>query len=212
VVEVIRRVRAVEVGMEKEILVIDGASRDGTREAVAELAGKDVILIAEDVARGKGTAVRTGFEHASGDIVLIQDADLELDPAEFPRLLAPLVSGAADAVLGVRFAHGRGTTPWIGYLGNRGLSLTASVLFGTWLNDILTAYKVMRTDIARSLPLRCKGFDLDAELVCQLVKRGLRLVQVPVHYEPRTVQQGKKLGRSAAWGVLLAIFRVRLQG
>jgi dolichol-phosphate mannosyltransferase len=184
VVPLLQRVRAVDCGMPKEIIIVDGASTDGTREALAALPpAEDLVLLLEDAARGKGRAVRSGFERATGDIVMVQDADLELDPSEIPALLAPLLSGKARAVFGSRF-KGR-------------------------LTDILTCYKVLRTDLARSLALECNGFDLDAEITCRLLRAGERIVEVPVSYAPRSVDEGKKLSPAVGWSVLHAILRVR---
>lgn len=209
ILEVIERVRAVDVGAPKELIVVDGASTDGTRELL-ELV-RDIVLIPEEEARGKGAAVRAGIERATGEVVVIQDADLELDPAVFPSMLALIESGQSDVVYGVRFARGRGAAPWPSYLGNRAFSLLASALFLQPINDILTAYKMMRTEVARSLPLTCRGFDLDAEITCRLMKAGYRIAQVPVVYRPRSRAEGKKLGLSAGWGVVVAIARVRFE-
>jgi glycosyltransferase involved in cell wall biosynthesis len=211
VLPLIERVRAVDCGMEKELIIVDGASTDGTREALQALpAAGDLMLVLEDVARGKGRAVRTGFERATGDIVMVQDADLELDPREIPTLLAPIVEGRTRAVLGSRFqGRGRGSTPFVGYAGNVALTLAADALFLARLTDILTCYKVMRADLARSLDLRCNGFDLDAEIACRLLRSGEKIVEVPVSYAPRSVDDGKKLSPAVGWSVLRAILRVR---
>jgi dolichol-phosphate mannosyltransferase len=209
ILEVLERVRMVDVGVPKELIVVDGASTDGTRELL-ELE-RDIVLIPEAQPRGKGAAVRAGIERATGDVLVIQDADLELDPGVFPTMLAFIERGTSDVVYGVRFARGRGEAPWLSYLGNRGFSLLAGALFLHPLNDILTAYKMMRTEIARSLPLTCRGFDLDAEITCRLLKAGHRIAQVPVSYRPRSRDQGKKLGLSAGWGVLRAILKVRFE-
>lgn len=207
----IERVRAVDCGMPKEIIVVDGASTDGTREALQALppAG-DLVLVLEDAARGKGRAVRTGFARATGDIVMVQDADLELDPGEIPSLLAPIVAGETRAVFGSRFkGRGRGTTPLVGYAGNMALTLAADVLFFARLTDILTCYKVLRADLLRSLDLRCDGFDLDGEIACRVLRVGEKIVEVPVSYAPRGADEGKKLSPRVGWSVLLAILRVR---
>lgn len=211
VVPLIERVRAVDCGMPKELIVVDGASTDGTREALLALGeAPDLVLVLEDRARGKGRAVRTGFARATGDIVMVQDADLELEPAEIPSLLAPIVEGRTGAVFGSRFkGRGRGATPLVGYAGNFGLTWVANLLYFTRLTDILTCYKVMRTDIARSLDLRCNGFDLDAEITCRLLRGGHRIVEVPVTYNARSVDEGKKLSPGVGWSVLRAIVRVR---
>jgi len=212
VVSLIERVRAVDCGMPKELIVVDGASTDGTREALLALPpSDDLVLVLEDAARGKGRAVRTGFERATGDIVMVQDADLELDPEEIPSLLAPIVEGKTDVVFGSRFrGRGKGPTPLVGYIGNFALTWAANVLFLTRLTDILTCYKVLRTDVARTLDLRCNGFDLDAEITCRLLRDGHRIVEVPVTYNPRSVDEGKKLSPSVGWSVLRAIVRTRL--
>lgn len=212
VVPLVERVRAVDCGMPKEIIVVDGASTDGTREALLALPqGADLVLVLEDVARGKGRAVRTGFERATGDIVMVQDADLELDPSEIPSLLAPIVAGRTDVVFGSRFkGRGRGPTPLVGYAGNFGLTWAVNILYLTRLTDILTCYKVMHADVARSLDLRCDGFDLDAEITCRLLRDGHRIIEVPVTYEPRSVEDGKKLSPTVGWSVLRAIISTRL--
>ncbi len=211
VIPLIERVKAVDCGMPKELIVVDGASTDGTREALLALSpSDDLLLIFEDAARGKGRAVRTGFDRATGDIVMVQDADLELEPGEIPSLIAPIVAGTTDVVFGSRFrGRGKGSTPWVGYIGNFGLTWVANVLFLTHLTDILTCYKVLRADVARSLDLRCNGFDLDAEITCRLLRDGHKIVEVPVTYTPRTFDEGKKLGPSVGWSVLRAIFRTR---
>lgn len=211
VLELIQRVRAVDCGMEKELIVIDGASTDGTREALLALKGApEIVLVLEDRARGKGRAVRTGFERASGDIVMVQDADLELDPHDIPSLLVPILAGRTDVVFGSRFKdRGRAATPLVGYLGNAALTWITNVLFLARLTDILTCYKVMRADVARSLDLRCNGFDLDAEITCRLLRDGHRIVEVPVRYNARRVDEGKKLSPGTGWSVLRAIIRVR---
>ncbi len=212
VVALIERVRAVDCGMPKELIVVDGASTDGTREALLALSpADDLMLVFEDAARGKGRAVRTGFERASGDIVMVQDADLELDPSEIPSLLAPIVAGRTDVVFGSRFKErGRGATPLVGYAGNFGLTWAANILYFTRLTDILTCYKVMHGDVARALDLRCNGFDLDAEITCRLLRDGHKIVEVPVTYEPRDSHQGKKLSPGVGWSVLRAIVGTRL--
>jgi glycosyltransferase involved in cell wall biosynthesis len=211
VVPLIDRVRAVDCGMPKELIVVDGASTDGTREALLALPpSDDLILVLEDAARGKGRAVRTGFDRAAGDIVMIQDADLELEPGEIPSLLAPISAGKTDVVFGSRFrGRGKGTTPWVGYVGNSGLTWATNILYFTRLTDILTCYKVLRADVARSLDLRCNGFDLDAEITCRLLRDGHKILEVPVTYNPRSVEEGKKLSPSVGWSVLRAIVLTR---
>jgi glycosyltransferase involved in cell wall biosynthesis len=211
VMELLERLRSVDCGMPKEIIVVDGASTDGTRDALEQLRGaSDVVLIFEDAARGKGRAVRTGFDRASGDIVMIQDADLELDPVQIPSLLAPIVAGESDVVFGSRFkGRGRGPAPFVSYVGNKALTWASNILYLRHLTDILTCYKVLRSAVLQDLALSCDGFDIDAEITGALLRRGHHILEVPVEFEPRTVEDGKKLTPRVGWGVLRAIVRVR---
>lgn len=208
IAEVLRRVRAVDVAMEKEIIVVDGSS-DRTRDVLREEGGKDLTVVLEERPRGKGAAVRTGLERTQGDIVLIQDADLELDPAEYPRLLQPIIEGRADVVYGSRFRDGRGQTPLLSYLGNRALTRACNTLFRGALSDMATCYKVFGADVLRTLELRCNGFDLEAEITARLLKRGVRVVEVPVSYRPRRRSEGKKLDWRSGVSMLYALLRCR---
>lgn len=205
------RVCAVDYGMEREIIVVDGASTDGTRQALLDFpASPEIVLVLEDEARGKGHAVRTGFERATGDILVVQDADLELDPAQIPLLLDHLENGGRPAVFGSRFKdQGRGETPFLSYAGNKALTWSANVLFFTRLTDILTCYKVVRADVVKALNLQCDGFDFDAEVPCRLLRLGYQILEIPVAYNPRSIDEGKKLTPRVGWSVLRAILRVR---
>jgi glycosyltransferase involved in cell wall biosynthesis len=211
IVTLLERVRAVEFGMSREIIVVDGASTDGTREALLGLpACPELVLVLEDEARGKGRAVRTGFERATGDILVVQDADLELDPVQIPLLVQRLVDENRPAVFGSRFKNqGRGDTPLVSFAGNKLLTWSVNVLFLTRLTDILTCYKMLRSEVVEALDLRCDGFDFDAEIPCQLLRRGFQIVEVPVSYNPRSIDEGKKLTARAGWSVLRAIFHIR---
>jgi len=207
----VERVRAVNYGMSREIIVVDGASTDGTREALAGLPiSPEIVLVLEDQARGKGRAVRTGFERATGDILVVQDADLELDPAQIPLLLEHVVNEGRPAVFGSRFkGRGRGETPLLSYAGNKLLTWSANALFFTRLTDILTCYKVLRSDVAKELDLQCDGFDFDAEVPCRLLRNGHQILEIPVAYNPRSIDEGKKLTTRVGWSVLRAILHVR---
>jgi glycosyltransferase involved in cell wall biosynthesis len=200
IVTLLERLRAVECGIPKEIIVVDGASTDGTREALHGLSSWPELVL----------AVRTGFEQATGDILMVQDADLELDPSQIPMLLGPILNDGASVVFGSRFkGRGRGDTRFMSYAGNKLLTWSANVLFVTHLTDILTCYKVVRADVARTLDLRCDGFDIDSEITCRLLHGGHRIIELPVRYDPRTVDEGKKLTSGAGWSVMRAILRVR---
>jgi glycosyltransferase involved in cell wall biosynthesis len=205
------RLRAVDCGIPKEIIVVDGASTDGTREALMTFASDpEIVLVLEDEARGKGRAVRTGFERATGDILMVQDADLELDPVQIPTLLQPVLEGRTSVVFGSRFkARGRAGAPLVNYIGNVTLTWLVNVLFRSRLTDILTCYKVVQAGAMKTLDLGCDGFDFDAEITCRLLRNGFQIIELPVSYDPRTAEEGKKLTTRVGYSVARAILRVR---
>jgi glycosyltransferase involved in cell wall biosynthesis len=210
VAELLRRVRAVDVGMEKEIIVVDG-SNDETREILERERGDGTVVIFEEKPRGKGAAIRRGLSIAQGDVILFQDADLELDPSQYPELLAPVQSGEAEVVYGSRFAQGRGKTRLMSYAGNWVVTAATNLLFGGRLTDVATCYKVFRRRAVEGIKLECNGFDLDIEITAKLLKAGHRIVEVPVRYEPRTNAEGKKLRWRSGFGVLTALVRCRFK-
>lgn len=208
----LRRVQAAPIlDLAREIIVIDDGSTDGTRELLADLARRapPFQLLLRPRNGGKGAALRDGFDRARGDLVLIQDADLEYDPDEYPRLLAPLLAGQADLVLGSRFlGHARRAPPLWHYMGNRGLSLLASLRCGVYLTDVHTCYKVMPRAALRRLPLGADDFTIDQEIVIHAARSGLRIFEVPVSYAARTRAEGKKLRLRDGLDALAAVVRI----
>ena len=195
--EVLERVAAVELaGIEKEIVIANDGSTDGTRRAIDERRlppDLPVHVYHSPINLGKGAAVRMGLAFATGDVLLVQDADLELDPAEYVRLLKPIVEGAADVVYGSRFLSPTGRVPARTRAANRFLTLLTNVLFGGRLTDMETAYKVMRREALAGLRLRSVGFDIEPELTARLLRAGRRIVEVPISYNPRRMDEGKKM-------------------
>lgn len=194
--ELLKRVAA--VSLPKEVIVVDDGSTDGTRAVLRGLrqSGRLVSrLILHERNLGKGAALRTGFAQTSGDVVVIQDADLEYDPADIPRLVAPIAAGDADAVYGSRFARAsrRARTSWH-ELGNRALTMLSNLATGYRLTDMETCYKAIRGDLLRSLPLQCDRFGIEPEITARLSQAGARLVEVPVSYAGRDRAAGKKIG------------------
>jgi len=202
--------RIASLGLETKVIVIDDGSTDDTA-AIAAAAGATVIRKANG---GKGTAIRAGIAEAEGDIVVIQDADMEYDPVEVPELIEPIVRGAADVVFGSRL---RGGKPQRAYLfwhlvGNRFLSLLTCVLFNTTLSDMETGYKAFRMDVIKSLDLRENAFGIEPEITGKVCKRKLRLYELPISYYGRTHDEGKKITWRDGFRAVWVLFRVRVRG
>jgi glycosyltransferase involved in cell wall biosynthesis len=195
--EVLERVAAVDLGgIAMEIVIANDGSTDGTRRAIDERKlppNLPVHVYHSPINLGKGAAVRLGLAFASGDVLLIQDADLELDPGEYLQLLDPIIKGHADVVYGSRFLAPTGRVSLKTRSANRFLTILTNVLFGGRLTDMETAYKVMKKEALEGLRLRCVGFDIEPELTARLLRAGRRIVEVPISYNPRTTDEGKKM-------------------
>jgi glycosyltransferase involved in cell wall biosynthesis len=203
--EILRQVRG--VGLAHEIIIVDDGSTDQTRALLqAEAEHPGTIVILHDRNQGKGTAVRTGFDRATGDILLIQDADLEYDPRDYPALLRPIEEGRVAVVYGSRFLGPRKAMLFWHMLGNRFLTLLTNVLYNTILSDMETCYKVFRADVIKGMPLRSRRFEFEPEITAKVLKRGHRIFEVPVSYYGREYDEGKKItwreGPKAIWTLI----------
>lgn len=192
ITEVIERVTAVELPLEKELIVIDDGSTDNTVDVLRSGSSHLIHTHVSPTNAGKGAAVRIGLSLAKGDVIIIQDADLELDPSEYGRLLAPIVAGEAKVVYGSRFLDGN-TIPFSRRLANRILTSLTNVLFGTSLTDMETAYKVFTREVASSLDLSARGFEIEPEITARIARQGITIKEIPISYRPRTVNEGKKI-------------------
>jgi glycosyltransferase involved in cell wall biosynthesis len=210
--QVLQRVADEDLGGPYEVIVVDDGSTDGTAD-LAEQTGLDAVrVVRQPVNRGKGAAVRTGVAQTRGDVVVIQDADLEYDPADLPRLLDPLRRDVADAVYGTRLRGGepqRAHLFWH-YAGNRFLSLLTNVLFNTTISDMEVGYKAFRGELIRSLELRSDDFAFEAEVTAKILRRGVRLYEVPISYYGRTYAEGKKITWRDGVRAVIALVRYRL--
>ena len=210
VLELLRRVEAVPLSLDKEIIVVDDFSTDGTREVLGGLGRPDIRVLFHAKNMGKGSALRTGFSEATGDIVLIQDADLEYDPAEYPGLLAPILDGRADVVYGSRFLGGPHRVLFFWHsVGNRFLTSLSNVVTNLNLTDMETCYKVFRGDVLRKLSLKSRRFGFEPEVTIKVAKLKCRIYEVPISYAGRNYSEGKKIGWKDGVAALWHIMRYR---
>jgi glycosyltransferase involved in cell wall biosynthesis len=208
--EILKRVEA--QGLAHELVLVDDGSKDGTREYLKNLENtenKKVVLHEKN--KGKGAAVRTGFEHATGDVILIQDADLEYDPRDYPALLKPIQEGISDVVYGSRFLGGpRKTAMFWHMVANKLLTFLTNILYDTILSDMETGYKVFRREVIQNMPLHAKRFEFEPEFTAKILKRGYKIYEVPIAFNPRDYDEGKKIGLKDAFEAVWALLKYRV--
>lgn len=212
----LEKVRAVPV--DKEIIVVDGASEDGTVEILRREARKgDLRVVYQKERRGRGNALKVGIRESRGRVIIFQDADLELDPNDYPALLEPLVQNRADVVFGSRFLRGKPRMTFFQYWGNKAMNWSTNVLYRpelgrTWLTDVETCYQVFRRECFRGLDIRNNDFAFTVELTVRLLLRRYRIVEIPISYFPRGRAEGKKIYWADGFISLWTLFKIRIQG
>ncbi len=211
VVEIVRRMRAVDLPVDLEIVIVDDGSTDGTRDVLRQLGDSTVRVITHEANRGKGAAIRSGLAQVHGDLVLVQDADLEYDPEDWPKLLAPILRGKARVVYGSRFTGERRNMLFLHWVGNRFLSLVTNVLYNTTLSDMETCYKLFDRKLLDTITLRAQRFEFEPEVTAKILRRGIRIYEVPISYTGREFDEGKKItwrdGFIALWTLVKYRFK-----
>ena len=210
--EILRQIKAVDIGLEKELILVDDCSTDGTREILNKLQDSEdnsVKIFYHEVNRGKGATLRTGFQHVTGDITLIQDADLEYDPQDYPKLLQPILENEANVVYGSRFMEGRQHGLLRSYIANRFLTSLSNIVNGTKITDMETCYKVIKTDILKDIKLRSDRFGFEPEITAKLAKRKCKIVDVPISYRGRDYHEGKTVSWKDGVAAIFHIIRFR---
>ncbi len=211
--EIINRVDAVE--LDKEIIIVDDCSTDGTRELIKDIRdnGKfnsDLRVVYHSKNQGKGAAIRTGINYTNGDIVIIQDADLEYDPEDYRILIKPIIEGKADIVYGSRFLGIHRCFMFWHYMGNKLLTGIANILFNTILSDMETCYKAFRTEVIKDIKIKSNRFNFEPEITAKVLKRKLRIYEVPISYTGREYSEGKKINWKDGLRAIYALIKYRL--
>ena len=209
VAEVIRRIRRVDLPVDVEVIVVDDGSSDGTDKVLEALGDSTVRVINHPHNKGKGAAIRTGLETIRGDLVLVQDADLEYDPADWPKLLEPILRGKSKVVYGSRFTGERKNMMPLHWVGNRLLSLVTNVLYSTTLSDMETCYKLFDRRVLEGITIVSDRFEFEPEITAKVLRRGYRIYEIPISYAGREVDEGKKITWRDGFGALKALVKFR---
>jgi len=211
---IIEKIKAVNLGngIEKEIIVVDDGSKDGTREIIQRIAGIRYIFHEKNL--GKGGAMKTGFKNSTGDILIIQDADLEYDPNEYLPVIKPILDGRTEMALGARIQpekdwRRRKSLYWLSWIGNNAITLLTNILYWNDAGEYEACYKAFTKKLVNSIEIKSNGFEYDNELVCKALKRGYKSINVPIHYYPRSYGEGKKINWKDGFRILWTILKYR---
>jgi dolichol-phosphate mannosyltransferase len=209
ILKIVRKVKAVD--LEKEILIVDDGSTDGTREELKSLdKDREISIFYHDQNRGKGSAIRTALYHVQGDLVIVQDADLEYDPQDYVKLVRPIMEGKTKVVYGSRYLSKENILPFTKFkIGVLFLNWLVKVLYGFHITDEATCYKVFKAELLKSLSLKCKKFEFCPEVTAKILKRGHKIIEIPIGYRYRTVEEGKKIGWKDGLSAVITLIRYR---
>lgn len=209
--EILRRMRAVDLDLEREFVVVDDGSDDGTTAVLSQLGDSTVKIVRHARNQGKGAAIRTGLENVTGDLVLIQDADLEYDPEDWPKLIAPMLKGRASVVYGSRFTGERRNMLYTHWLGNKMLSVATNLLYNTTLSDMETCYKLFDRRVLDGLTIESDRFDFEPEITAKILRKGIRIYEVPISFAGRELVDGKKITWRDGLSALGALVKYRFK-
>lgn len=210
--ELVNTVLAVKLNVEKDIIIVDDASTDGTRQILKDRIERHVAkVIYHEKNSGKGAALRSGFKAATGEITLIQDADLEYHPDEYPQLIQPIIDRKADVVFGSRFIGAHRCFLFTHYIGNKLVNLAANILYNTVLSDFMTCYKVFRTEMLKKINLRSQRFGFEAEITGIVFRKGLRVYEIPISYSGRDYSEGKKIKWTDFFVIMWWLFYTKIR-
>lgn len=209
ILEIVRKVKVVD--LKKEILIVDDGSTDGTKERLKSLEGdEEVRIFYHQTNQGKGSAIRTALEQVQGDLVIVQDADLEYDPQDYIKLVRPIMEGRAEVVYGSRYLNEKKRHRFTKFkMGVLLLNFLVKLLYGFHITDEATCYKVFKADLLKSLSLKCKKFEFCPEVTAKILKRGHKIIEIPIFYEPRSVEEGKKIGWKDGLSAVVTLIKYR---
>ncbi len=214
ILEILKQIESVDLGMKKEIIIVDDCSTDGTSEILKALDGNQYKIILKNKNEGKGAAIKTGLAQAQGELVIFQDADIEYDPRDYPAMIQPILDGKTEVVLGIRIKpewdeRRRKSLYWLSFIGNKLITWTTNLLFWNNAGEYEGCYKAFTKRLLDTVSITANGFEYDNELICKILKKGYKTIDVPIRYYPRNYETGKKIKWQDGFKILLTIIKER---
>lgn len=214
ILEILKRIEGVDLGLEKEIIIVDDCSTDGTADILKGLDKSQYKIILKNKNEGKGSAIKTGLAQAQGEFVIFQDADIEYDPRDYPAMIRPILDGETEVVLGIRIKperdeRKRKSLYWLSFIGNKLITWTTNLLFWNNAGEYEGCYKAFTKRLLDTVSITANGFEYDNELICKILKKGYKTIDVPIRYYPRNYETGKKINWKDGFKILLTIIKER---